>query len=762
MAIVRGGTPFGSWDFSQGTHGWTTNGLVQNARTTPAGWVMDLQSPDPSLTSPILDFPANEFVQVNIRMRSTSGALGQLYFGPVFSEANSRGFVVQSDDQWHEYQINLPPLGAGARLRLDPGHDAGRVTVSWIRAETSPAPPPEPWASPAELRRKKLIGSGQYTTSGGESAVTSRFLAQNPAFLASYPFDGLVLPVVVESAVAVRLGLPARDYFLHELLWNTVELPEAVIASAVADLKSIHWGGVTDNFLNYTLVDGARGRFTPDFANDRDWAILEHNATMAARLCREAGFQGFWLDTEQYGNYRWRTATGVPEFDPDRPKNLKFPLGKDTPELLRRRGAQWIRAVQSELPAVKIMITFAWSPDANGYEPLKGVNGFLDGVLDGIQAPAQLIHGYENTFYYGQGPGTTHTREGFAGDRNRYAAARESMRQWRAFSANPKKYDAFLKVGMAAWVEDDPWSLWSGYTSGLTSSFWSNLPLALAYSDEYVWVWSEHTHYAHGFQAGGRINPFLASLHNQTFNTDREPVVSIDEDFASDPLGQGWYFDFDMLDIGRRQNPTHAVPLMTVDALPYDWSREQRSVRIDGAWPAKDRHQPAAPSDGQRRRFVRPVQPVNRAKNFHAELDFMVASFGTHPENPMVLGLFRHDHPVREKSLTFQIEAPNRCRIVLAHEGKMRTFPLSTPNGLQTNHTYRVSLEYTASNGRLRATLNEPRLGAKPLARVQGRIRTANGSFDWDEFGAALAETPGPVAPEAGYRCWLKKVVFQR
>jgi len=216
--------------------------------------------------------------------------------------------------------------------------------------------------------------------------------------------------------------------------------------------------------------DGARGRFTPDFANDRDWAILEHNATMAARLCREAGFQGFWLDTEQYGNYRWRTATGVPEFDPDRPKNLKFPLGRDTPELLRRRGAQWIRAVQSELPAVKIMITFAWSPDANGYEPLKGVNGFLDGVLDGIQAPAQLIHGYENTFYYGQGPGTTHTREGFAGDRNRYAAARESMRQWRAFSANPKKYDAFLKVGMAAWVEDDPCpSPWPTATS--TSGF---------------------------------------------------------------------------------------------------------------------------------------------------------------------------------------------------------------------------------------------------------------------------------------------------
>jgi hypothetical protein len=42
----------------------------------------------------------------------------------------------------------------------------------------------------------------------------------------------------------------------------------------VADLNSVRWGTLTDNFLNCTLVDGARGRFTPDLSNDRDWAIV--------------------------------------------------------------------------------------------------------------------------------------------------------------------------------------------------------------------------------------------------------------------------------------------------------------------------------------------------------------------------------------------------------------------------------------------------------------------------------------------------------
>ena len=82
-----------------------------------------------------------------------------------------------------------------------------------------------------------------------------------------FPYDGYVVPAILPAEWGERLGLAPRGYFIHELLWNTVELPYEAIAPIVADLNSVRWGTLTDNFLNCTLVDGARGRFTPDLSN---------------------------------------------------------------------------------------------------------------------------------------------------------------------------------------------------------------------------------------------------------------------------------------------------------------------------------------------------------------------------------------------------------------------------------------------------------------------------------------------------------------
>ena len=741
------------WDFTQAPQGWTANRMVTNPRSTTEGWMMEVEAPDPTLVSPPMDWPSGQFGVVTLRMRSTGDGLGQLYHGTNFSELMSRAFVVQNDGQWHDYRIPLPSLQQGSRLRLDPSHEAGTITLAWIRVEASPEKFRDPWASAREFRGKKIVGGGQYATTGGDAAVTSRYLAKHPAFLDTFPFDGMVVPVVLDADWAERLTLPRRDYFLHELLWNTVKLPYEALAPAVADLNSVRWGGVTDNFLNYTLIDGARGRFTPDLSDDRDWTIVEHNAAMAARLCREARLQGFWLDTEQYGNYRWRTASGVPEFDPNRPADLKFPLGKDTPEVLRRRGAQWIKAVQAELPAVKIMITFAWSPDADGYGPLKGTTGFLDGVLDAIQAPAQLIHGYENTFYYGQGPGTTHTKDGFPGDRGRFEAARASMRSWRSLSSNPAKYEAFVKVGMAAWIEDDPWNLWSGWPSGTKDSFWSNLPLALAYSDEYVWVWSEHTRY--GQVSSDRLNPFLASLRNRTFNTGREEVATLEDDFSADPMARGWHFDFDMLAIGRKKEPSHAVPLMSADAVPYVWDPAVHGVRVRG--------QSQQGATGQRRRFVHPVQPVGRNQSIRAELDFQVDAFGDPLDDPFVLGLFSSGQPIQSVSLSLQIAGPEQVRVVLAEKGEPKTVPLSIPGGLKTGRTYRLAFDIDGVTGRVQTTLSEPAGGASQAAQIHSSVFPASERFAWDELGIALWEaTPVPSPSQNSYRYLLIKAACRR
>ena len=63
----------------------------------------------------------------------------------------------------------------------------------------------------------------------------------------------------------------------------------------------------------------------------------------------------------------------------------------------------------------------------------------------------------------------------------------------RSISATPDKYDRFVQVGMAAWLESNPRDLTPGWPSGHRHTIWSNVPMALATSDEYVWCWSEHT-----------------------------------------------------------------------------------------------------------------------------------------------------------------------------------------------------------------------------------------------------------------------------
>jgi len=747
------------YDFSRGLQGWIPNEMVTSAKISTDGLLMRLKTPDPFLVGPVLNLPAGEFVTVTLRMRSMGEPLAQLYFGSVFSETNCRNFVVNNDGLWHDYSVRLPPMGPGCRLRFDPPCGDGEVGLAWIRLETSSLPFQDLWATSAELRNKKFICGGQFGTNGGNTAVTSRYLAKHPEFTALFPYDGYIVPALLDAAWGQKMGLKPKigdqphDYFLHELIWNRTKIPDGAIDDIIKDLKLINWRGVTDNFLNFTLIDGARGRFTPDLTNDQDWAILEHNARMAARLCRESNLKGFWLDTEQYGNYRWRTESGVPEFDPKRPTELKFPLGKDKPEVLRRRGAQWIKAVQAELPAVKIIITFAWSPDANEYGPIKGVNGFLNGVLDGIEAPGQLIHGYENTFYFGQGPGTTHTREGFPGDRSRFDTARAQMRQWRAFSTNPPKYDKFLKVGMAAWVEDDPWNRWdNSWPSGDKSSFWSNLPLALASSDEYVWVWSEHTKY--GWNTQGPINPFLASLRNRTFNTGTEQVNFFAEDFAKDPLQNGWFFDFDMLAIAGKKKEGQSVPIMTLDGVPYVWEKTPGALSVRGET-----------ATSQRRRFARPVEPVHRDAGFYASIDFQVEQFGTDPENPIVMGFFTSDHPVHQSSLTLRIASQNRVNLVLNEAGKSFDFSLVVSGGLQAGKTYRLSLDQKKGVGVCQAAFTDTSWPDKPLAQVKIPISEAKKSSGWDELGIAMWESTSGAAKPVGvpvpYRYQVKKVVLK-
>lgn len=595
---------------------------------------------------------------------------------------------------------------------------AGLNLAQDLRPPQQPAAGRE-WAKPSELRSKKLIDAGIYTM---DSKVNASWLAEHPEFTTRHPFDGIAIRLPLSAEWCKKEGLPEGTQF-DDVVWKTRPVPFEAVSATIADLNRTKWGQLTDNFLWWNLRGGVDELKSADLDSADDWKVIEHNAALAARICKESGVKGLLFDTEQYGAYPGTT--------------FAYPFGKSKPDVVRKRGQAWIRAVQKECPDIVVLFTFGWAPDLEAAKFLAGVKEFINGVLDGIEGNARLVHGYENTFYYGQVAGSRFTNHGFRGDRARYDEAVASMREWSSYCSDLKKFKSHVRIGMAAWLESDPWNLWSGWPSGTKDTIWSNLPLALATSEEYVWLWSEHTNFLHTHtdplpgQTG--LNPYLASLANQTFNTGREAAPKIEEDFATNPLANGWYFDFDMLEVGRRRQPEHTGLSMPADAVPYRWNPDKKHLLVSNAWTRGPESNESAEHDRQRRRFVHPIQEAKQTSTFDAAIEFDIESIGADFNNPMIMGLFHADQPADHMSISLRIADANSAIVLAGKDGIWGSKP---GRKIEASHKYRFAVTLDGTTGFLHAQLT--RIEDSTVAcELSGRIPTNIQEFSFNEIGVA-------------------------
>ena len=112
-------------------------------------------------------------------------------------------------------------------------------------------------------------------------------------------------------------------------------------------LPTINWGSFTDNFI---IMFAASDQ---DWFSDDHWAAITNNARLIARAARLAGCVGVCFDAEPYGTNPW-VYSGAAHYE-----TKSF---AEYEAIVRQRGAEFIQAIEKELPAPKILTFPALEP----------------------------------------------------------------------------------------------------------------------------------------------------------------------------------------------------------------------------------------------------------------------------------------------------------------------------------------------------------------------------------------------------------------
>jgi len=317
-------------------------------------------------------------------------------------------------------------------------------------------------------------------------------LSGNIARLKTLPLDGIGVQLL-----DWRFNWPQA--VVGHNLFSTTRYDYNRLKPAIAGLKELKKApNLTDNFLliasGYWFENGPSNPL--DLFDDKRWRIINDNLRDYARVAKEAGtIKGFILDIEPY--------TGPPKSAGRDPEwgfnlfssnhNIKFinNLGNRPDRMAayrgqaNKRGKQFWEAIERSLPGAVLFLYFGnwWADQKHDADRADLFPPFLDGVMEQMEAmrsKGYIVDGYE--------PAYTFRAEA------EYKEAREKIRTYlRGYSAVPKLYDKYVRVGFAKWLDAE--NKWDAAETGKGNYFapsdWEkSLRYALKYSDEYVWLWA--------------------------------------------------------------------------------------------------------------------------------------------------------------------------------------------------------------------------------------------------------------------------------
>jgi hypothetical protein len=212
------------------------------------------------------------------------------------------------------------------------------------------------------------------------------------------PFDGVTLRLSKEAGGGNIFMVDDWTKISSSVMEKEMKLAESLPQSKV----------LTDNFL------ALFGASQMDWFSDEDWAKAEEYIRFGARVARAAHCKGILWDAEPYkpGKNPWQYS------DQEKIKEHSF---DEYYVQVRKRGAQFIKALQEEFPGLVILSLRELSDFQEGSpfsapifpvkDPGKGLEvmkeawwgmhiPFYVGILEGIDPDVSFIDGNEEAYFY--------------------------------------------------------------------------------------------------------------------------------------------------------------------------------------------------------------------------------------------------------------------------------------------------------------------------------------------------------------------------